>query len=68
MKTWGVEVQLHVFLTLALDGGKWSASHPGQFTSGKRAPSKHFVGGWVSRRTNPDVVVVERRKSHYCPW
>jgi len=23
----GVEIQLHAFLTLALDGGEWSASH-----------------------------------------
>jgi len=27
----GVEVQLHSFLTLALDGGEWSATHPGHF-------------------------------------
>jgi hypothetical protein len=26
-----VEVQLHAFLTLTLDGGEWSASHPGCF-------------------------------------
>jgi hypothetical protein len=33
MKTyWGVEVQLHAFLTSALDGGEWSASRPGRFT------------------------------------
>jgi hypothetical protein len=33
MKTyWGVEIQLHAFLTSALDGGEWSASHPGRFT------------------------------------
>jgi hypothetical protein len=33
MKTyWGAEVQLHEFLTLALDGGKMSASLPGWFT------------------------------------
>jgi len=34
----GVEVQLHVFLTLALDGGEWSASRPGHFTLGERTP------------------------------
>jgi hypothetical protein len=29
MKTyWGVEVQLHAFLTSALDGGEWSVSRP----------------------------------------
>jgi hypothetical protein len=24
----GVDVQIHIFLTLALTGGEWSASHP----------------------------------------
>jgi hypothetical protein len=33
MKTyWGVEVYLHAFLTLELNGGEWSASLPGRFT------------------------------------
>jgi hypothetical protein len=27
---WGEEVQLHTFLTSALDGGEWSASRPGR--------------------------------------
>jgi len=32
MKTyWRVEVELHTFLTLAVDGGEWSASCPGRF-------------------------------------
>jgi hypothetical protein len=29
---WGVEVWLPAFLTLALEGGEWSASRPGLFT------------------------------------
>jgi hypothetical protein len=37
-KYWGVEVQLHVFLISALDGGEWSASHHGRFTPGEKAP------------------------------
>jgi hypothetical protein len=33
MKTYAtVEVQLHSFITSALDGGEWSASHRGRFT------------------------------------
>jgi len=51
MKTyWGVKVQLHVFLTSALDGGEWSASHPGRFTTRERAPGIHWIGGWVDPR------------------
>jgi len=39
MKTcWGVEVQVHVFLTLELDGGEWLASHTGHFKPAVRAP------------------------------
>jgi hypothetical protein len=34
MKTyWGVEVQLHAYLTSALDGGEWSALRLGRFYS-----------------------------------
>jgi hypothetical protein len=28
-------------LTSALDGGEWSASHPGRFTPRERAPGTH---------------------------
>jgi hypothetical protein len=34
----GVDVQIHVFLTSTLVGGEWSASRPGSFTPGERAP------------------------------
>jgi hypothetical protein len=34
----GVEVQLHAFLTLALDGGERLASRPDRFNSRARAP------------------------------
>jgi hypothetical protein len=34
-------------LTLALAGGEWSASRPGRFTPGERAPRTHWIGGWV---------------------
>jgi hypothetical protein len=36
---WGVELQLHAFVTSVLDGGEWSASRPGE-----RAPGTHCVG------------------------
>jgi hypothetical protein len=52
----GVEVQLHSFLTKALDGDKWSASHPYRLTLGKRAPGTHWIGGWVGPRAGLDAV------------
>jgi len=36
MKVYGrVMVQVHTFLTLALDGGEWSTTYPSHFTPGK---------------------------------
>jgi len=45
------EVQLHSFSTSAPDGGKWSPSRIGLFTSGKkrRYPLKRMLGGPHSR-------------------
>jgi hypothetical protein len=61
MKTYGgVEIQLHAFLTLALYGGKWSASRPGRFTPGERVPGTHWIGGGVGPRAGLDAVA--RRK------
>jgi hypothetical protein len=45
----GVDVWLHIFLTSALVGGEWSASHPGRFT-----PGTHWIGGWVNPRSGLD--------------
>jgi hypothetical protein len=55
----GVDVQIHIFLTSALVGGEWSASHPGRFTPGERAPSNHCRGGWVDPRASLDEVQKE---------
>jgi hypothetical protein len=57
MKTYGeVAVKIHVFLTLVLDGGNWSASSPGRFTPGERAAGTHRKGGWVGPRARLDAV------------
>lgn len=40
----GVEVQLHSFFTIALDGSEWPTSHPNNFTPGVK-PGTHSVGG-----------------------
>jgi hypothetical protein len=50
------------YLSSALDGGEWSASRPGRFTSKERAPSTHWIGGWVGLRAGMDAVV--KRKIH----
>jgi hypothetical protein len=38
MKIGGVELELHSFLTSQLDGGEWSASHPGLHTPVMKVP------------------------------
>jgi hypothetical protein len=58
MKTYGgVDVYTHVFLTSALLGGEWSASFPGRFTPGERAPGTSWIGGWVGPRAGLDDVL-----------
>jgi hypothetical protein len=52
----GVHVYSHVFLTSALVGGEWSASHPGRFTLEGRAPGTHWIGGWVGPTASLDDV------------
>jgi hypothetical protein len=53
MKTYGeVDVQIQVFLTLALVGGEWSASRTCHLTPGERALGKKLdrrLGGPQSR-------------------
>jgi hypothetical protein len=50
----GVDVQIHVFLTLALVGGEWSDSRHGLLTPGEKAPGTHRIGGWVDPRAGLD--------------
>jgi hypothetical protein len=42
-------------LTLALDGGEWSASHPGCFTPRERDPGTPWIG-WLGLRAGLDMV------------
>jgi hypothetical protein len=57
----GVDVQIHIFLTLALAGGEWSVSGPCRFTPpGETAPCTHWIGHWVDPRAGLDDV--EKRK------
>jgi hypothetical protein len=52
-----MEIQLHAFLTSALDGEEWSASHPGRFTSREKAPGTTWIEAWVGPRVVLDAVV-----------
>jgi hypothetical protein len=47
MKTCGRGDITLPFLSLELDEGEWSASHPSCFTAGDSAPTTHWLGGWV---------------------
>jgi hypothetical protein len=44
-------------LTLALDGGEWSASCPSPLTPRERALGTHWIGGWVGPRASLDMVL-----------
>jgi len=41
---------------MALDGGEWLASYPSCFTPKERAPSTHWIRGWVGPRAGLDMV------------
>jgi hypothetical protein len=52
-------------LTLAVDGGEWSASRPGRFTPGESASTTHWVGGCVGTRTSLGTV---KKWKISCPY
>jgi hypothetical protein len=52
--------------TSTLDGGEWSASRSGRFTSKNTAPGAHWIGGWVGLRAGLDAA--ENRKSLAPAW
>jgi hypothetical protein len=51
---WEVEVQLHAFLTQALDGDDWLASCPRCFTPEE---GTQWIGGWVGPTAGLDAVM-----------
>jgi hypothetical protein len=60
----GVDVQIHVFLTSALDGGEWSASSPWRFTCGEKPPvPTGQEAGW-----GPEQVWTKWRGEKPCPY
>jgi hypothetical protein len=40
----GVDVQIQIFLTLALVGGEWSASRLARFIPGEKPSGTHCIG------------------------
>jgi hypothetical protein len=60
----GMDVLIHIFLTLVLVGGDWSASRPDRFTPGKscRYPFDRKLGG-----PNAGLDDVEKRKFFILP-
>jgi hypothetical protein len=66
MKMYGeVDVYIHIFLTLALVGGEWSASRIGPFTPRERVAGAHWIGAArMGRRTS--LYNMERRKILSC--
>jgi hypothetical protein len=53
-------LKVKVSWTSALEVDKWSASRPGRFTPGERAPGTHWVGSWVGPKASLETV--EKRK------
>jgi len=60
-----VEVQLHQFLTSALDGGEWSASRPGRFSLRLRAHGTHWVGGLSGSQSQCGRGGEEKKPRHF---
>jgi hypothetical protein len=56
----GVDVQIHIFLTLELARGEWPASRQAALAPGKEPPGTHWIGRWVGPRAGLDDV--EKRK------
>jgi len=61
----GKEAQLHQLLTFLLAKGDWTATRPGRFTVGGRAPCIHMIWSWVETRACLNTS--ERDVSLVCP-
>jgi hypothetical protein len=61
---WGVEIQLHGYLTLELDGGEVKFHTPAALYLGKN-PGIQCTEGWVGPKASPDTVA--KIKIHSLP-
>jgi hypothetical protein len=50
-----VDIKPHAFLTIAIYGEEWSASHSNHVTPQGKGPGDYWTGGWVSPRAGQDV-------------
>jgi hypothetical protein len=70
----GMKVQIHSFLSMALDGGEWVVSGPGCFTPGKGALRTHWIGGWEDPKTywmiwrTENLLLLPRIKPRYLTY
>jgi len=55
-----VEVELHEFLTSAVDAGEWPASRPRRFTPRGRAFWAQCIRGWVGPKADLDAVAKKK--------
>jgi hypothetical protein len=61
----GVEVWLHAFITLALDGKEWLASRRCRLTPGETAAHILWIGGWVDFEASMEAMV---KRKNTCPF
>jgi len=52
---WGVEIQLHTFLTSAPDWVNGQFHVPATLPPKEKAPGTHLIGGWVGPRAVLDT-------------
>jgi hypothetical protein len=56
------------FLLSALEGGEWSASRPGSFTSEEISTGTHWIGGWLDPRDGLDAEEKTKKPSSCQGW
>jgi hypothetical protein len=50
----GVDIEIRIYLTSALAGGKWSVSRPGRCIPAETVSDIHWIKGWVGPKAGLD--------------